>query len=289
MTAAQTKHFPSPSHNPWLAKPVRIQRIVPEIPGVATYELLFEDTDAGRDYAFKAGQFNMLYLPGLGEIAISVSGDPACHESVPHTIREAGLVTKALAELPAGSSIGLRGPFGSHWPVDDVRGRHVILIAGGIGLAPLRPAIYQLLATENRAERITLLIGSRDPSSLLYADEYQSWRDRGLDVHVTVDRPDDHWTGNIGVVTTLLNRIALPCPEKTMLLTCGPEVMMWYAIKAALARGLNVESMFLSLERNMNCAIGLCGHCQFGPEFLCKDGPVFRYDRVASILKVEDL
>lgn len=277
------------AHNPWQAHAVRIAEIIEEVPGVATYRLVFEEPEVTESYSFRPGQFNMLYLPGLGEIAISVSGDPALHSGVPHTIREAGNVTRALAGYPPGSAIGLRGPFGSFWPLTECIGHDVVLVAGGIGLAPLRPAICELLANRERYGRLTLLIGSRDPAMLLYPSEYSEWRARGMDVHVTVDRAGPDWKGNIGVVTAILDRIPLPDPRGTRLLSCGPEVMMWYTIQEALSRGLTPDSLWVSLERNMNCAIGLCGHCQFGPQFLCKDGPVFRYDRVASILRVDDL
>lgn len=285
--------------NPWLAQSVVIQRMTQETPETITYDLVFENAVAAREYSFAPGQFNMLYLPGLGEIAISISGDPGSGEpgsgasdrvvTVPHTIRSAGNVTRALADLSPGASIGLRGPFGSSWPIQQCADRDVILVAGGIGLAPLRPAIYQLLAARESYRRLVLLVGARDPATLLFTAEYDSWRARGLDVQITVDRPAAGWNGNLGMVTTLLNRIPLNNPQNTLLMTCGPEVMMWYTVQTALNRGLRPDLQFVSLERNMNCAIGLCGHCQLGPEFLCKDGPVFAYDRVASIMKVEDL
>lgn len=275
--------------NPWQAHPVRIDRILKEARGVATYDLIFQDSDVAEEYAFQAGQFNMLYLPGLGEIAISISGDPGSAGSVPHTIRQSGEVTRSLARMEVGSTIGLRGPFGTCWPMDECSGRDVVLVAGGIGLAPLRSVIYQLLANRERYGRLTLVIGARESTNLLYSSEYDDWRRRGFDVQVTVDRGSDAWQGNIGMVTALLDRLVLPDAGNTLLMTCGPEVMMWYTIQGAMSRGLKQKSLYLSLERNMNCAIGLCGHCQFGPQFICKDGPVFRFDRVASILKVDDL
>lgn len=294
-TAAQ--QLATRSHDPWLARTMRIVRVTPETPGVATYDLEFEDRTVADKYSFRPGQFNMLYLPGLGEIAISISGDPNRHEFVPHTIREAGNVTRSLAKLSEGASIGLRGPFGSCWPIEECEDQDVILVAGGIGLAPLRPVICQLLAQltrQNSSRRVALLVGAREPSVLLYSGEYEAWRAGGLEVHVTVDRAEPEkeksaWKGNIGIVTALLERLRVPRPENTVLMTCGPEVMMWYTIQTALGRGIRAEAMYMSLERNMNCAIGLCGHCQFGPHFLCKDGPVLRYDRVASLLKVDDL
>ncbi len=276
-------------HNPWLARTVRIRRIVQELPGVATYDLCFDDAEIARNYSFRPGQFNMLYLPGLGETAISISGHPRRVGVIPHTIREAGSVTTGLAGLPENSCIGLRGPFGSAWPVEQCAGRDVVLVAGGIGLAPLRPAIYELLSQRDRYGKLILLIGAREPSAMLYPAEYNEWRDAGMQVEVTVDRALDGWNSHVGVVTALLDRVPLENPSGTLLMTCGPEVMMWYTIQGAISRGIPADSIYVSLERNMNCAIGLCGHCQLGHEFICRDGPVFRYDRVASILKVDNL
>lgn len=281
-------------HNPWLAHTVRIERIVPETPGVATYDLYFEDNIMGREFSYRPGQFNMIYLPGQGEAAISISGSTtgepeSASTGIAHTIREAGIVTQALADLPTGSTIGLRGPFGSCWPIRDCEGKDIILVAGGIGLAPLRPVIYEILAHRHRYGTVNLLYGSRMPSGLLYTTEYEAWQKAGITVETTVDRANDDWTGSVGVVTVLLDRLPLQSPQDTVLMTCGPEVMMWYTIQSALARGLRPSSVYVSLERNMNCAIGLCGHCQFGPQFICKDGPVFQFDQVASILRMDDL
>lgn len=276
-------------NEPWQTAPVRIAARREEIPGVTTYSLEFQQTVRQRGWHFRPGQFCMVYVPGLGEAAISISGDPSQTHSIPHTIREAGLVTTALAALPLGATIGLRGPFGSAWPVEICEDQDVILVAGGIGLAPLRPVIYDMVSRRDRYRRCTVLVGARDPGGLLYQQDYQQWQDRGIDVLVTSDRPADDWHGHVGVVTTLLDRLPIPEPSRVVLMTCGPEVMMWYTAQTAIDRGIPVESVFVSLERNMNCAIGLCGHCQFGPHFLCKDGPVFRFDRVASILRISDL
>jgi NAD(P)H-flavin reductase len=181
----------------------------------------------------------------------------------------------------------LRGPFGSCWPLETARGHDLVIAAGGLGLAPLRPAIYEAVRHRDQYRRVTLLYGARTPSDLLYTGEYDAWRAAGLDVRTTVDLGDDRWTGRIGVVTTLLDSLDLDVAE-TRLFTCGPEIMMRFAIYAALARKVKQEQIFLSLERNMNCAVGLCGHCQFGPTFVCKDGPVFRYDALEPFLAVDD-
>jgi NAD(P)H-flavin reductase len=241
------------------------------------------------DYRFAPGQFNMLYLPGAGEIPISLSASPRARTTWAHTVREAGNVTRALAQLRAGETLGLRGPFGSCWPIDQCRGRDVVLVAGGIGLAPLRPAVYQLLYQPGRYKRLHLLYGARTPNTLLYTREFDDWASRGLRIQTTVDRAAPGWEGNVGVVPLLLERLTDFDPASAVLLTCGPEVMMRFTVKAARQRGISPERMWLSLERNMHCAVGLCGHCQLGPEFVCKDGPVFRYDRIAPFLNVEAL
>jgi NAD(P)H-flavin reductase len=299
--------------NPWLALPAVVEDVVEEIPGVATYRIRIQNLDAARRFQFRPGQFNMLYLPGLGEVAISVSGDPRSASPLPHTIREAGNVTQALARAGRGTPLGLRGPFGTSWPIDECAGKNVVLVAGGIGLAPLRPMIYTLLANRRSFGALTLLYGARTPDDLLYTSEFADWMNQGLTVQTTVDRAtrawsghvrphrgsgqfqflgdgtERAWSGHVGVVTLLLERLPLARPAQTILMTCGPEVMMWYTLQTARERGLSETNLWMSLERNMNCAIGLCGHCQFGPTFICKDGPVFRYDRIAPFLEVKNL
>ena len=275
--------------NPWLSHPVRIAEVASEIAGAATYHLAFIEPSTGASYRFRPGQFNMLYLPGVGESAISLSADPRSRETWAHTIRVAGNVTAALARLGPGDTLGLRGPFGAGWPLEEAIGKHVILIAGGIGLAPLRPAICHLLDNCQDYRSLTLLYGARTPDGLLYPQEYAGWTQRGLEIRTTVDRVEAGWAGNVGVVPLLLDRMRLPEPKQTCVMICGPEVMMWYAAKSALEQNIPRENLWLSMERNMQCAIGLCGHCQFGPAFICKDGPVFRYDALAPFLPVEGL
>lgn len=276
------------AHNPWLTWNATIVSVTPESPGVATYDIAIQDSQVAEQYQFRPGQFNMLYVPGIGEAAISISGDPGKSGPLAHTIREAGNVTQALAKPGSPATIGLRGPFGTGWPIDECEGNDVILVAGGIGMAPLRPVVYTMLADRNRFGNITLLMGARTPDGLLYPDEWSTWESQ-IDVQQTVDRAEDNWQGHVGVVTSLLERLAIPRPQKTILMTCGPEVMMRYTIRGALSRDVPRTSAWLSMERNMNCAVGFCGHCQLGPDFVCKDGPVLRYDRVAPFFKVNTL
>lgn len=275
--------------NPWLCQTVRIAEVIAEIPGVATYELEFADAAQGAGYRFQPGQFNMLYLPGAGEAAISLSAHPRSNRRWSHTIRAAGNVTRSLARLGPGDTLGLRGPYGSSWPLDDYHGCDVVLAAGGIGLPPLRPAIYHIFEHRSSFGRVTLLYGARTAEGLLYTREYAGWTAGGIDVQTTVDRASAGWTGNVGTVTLLLDRLPLGEPARTVVFACGPDVMMHYTARSALHRGISGERVWISSERNMQCAVGLCGHCQLGPEFVCKDGPVFRYERLAPLLRVEGL
>ncbi|QDU27197.1 Anaerobic sulfite reductase subunit B [Anatilimnocola aggregata] len=291
MSAAQTRFDceSAPNPNPWLSETAVIREITAEVEGVATYHLAFVNEARGATYRFQPGQFNMLYLPGAGEVPISLSADPESAGTWAHTVRAVGNVTKTLARLKLGDTLGLRGPYGSGWPLAECVGRDVLIIAGGLGLAPLRPAIYHLLRQRGQFGRVWLLYGSRSPELLLYEREYPDWITSGISVEVTVDRAAPGWQGNVGVVTVLVEQLSDFDPAKCVVLCCGPEVMMRFAAQGALRRGVPASRVWVSLERNMQCAVGFCGHCQLGPEFVCKDGPVIRYDRVASWLKVEGL
>jgi len=275
--------------NPWTAHSVEIVDVVPEIVGVATYHLRLTDPEARVSYSCDPGRFNMLYLPGVGEAAISVSGRNSLTDAWLHTVRTAGSVTQTLAGLGKGGGLALRGPFGTAWPMEQALGRDLVFAAGGIGLAPLRPAIEWALANRSSFGRLTLVYGARSPQTILYAAAFDSWRNRGLHVEVTVDRSDPGWLGRVGVVTLLVDRLRPFEPARTTMFCCGPDVMMRYVARSALARGLSPTDLWVSLERNMQCAVGFCGHCQLGPAFICKDGPVFRYDHMAPFLATEDL
>ena len=237
-------------------------------------------------FTFDPGQFNMLYAFGVGEVPISLSGNPTHADGLVHTIRNVGPVTAAICRLRKGDCLGLRGPFGNPWPVQSAVGSDVAIIAGGLGLAPLRPALYHVLANRERYGRVVLIYGSRSPSDMLYRKELAAWRSRfDFDVYVTVDRATPAWRGNVGTVVQMIGRAGLDA-QTTVALLCGPEVMMRFASVELLGRGFDPSRIFFSMERNMKCAMGLCGHCQYGPSFVCKDGPVFRYDEVSSLLGI---
>ncbi len=277
------------AENPWLAATAVVDRITPEVPGVATYHLRFRDPDLQARYRFQPGQFNMLYLPGAGEMPISISAGSDGGGTWDHTVRVAGNVTRALAALRAGGTLGLRGPYGSGWPLDACAGADVVLVAGGIGLPPLRPVIHHLLSARKRFGNVTLLYGARSPDTLLYTREYETWSNARFDVQTTVDRSAPDWLGNVGVVPLLLDRLRPLTPSNSVLMLCGPEVMTRYTVRTALERGLRADQIWVSLERNMQCAVGLCGHCMLGPAFVCKNGPVFRYDQIEPYLDIEAL
>jgi NAD(P)H-flavin reductase len=239
--------------------------------------------------AFAPGQFAMLYAFGAGEIPISVSAVDDAGAALVHTVRAVGATTRALCASEPGDVLGVRGPFGTCWPLAATEGRDVVLVAGGIGLAPLRPVVHALVAHPERYGRVSVLIGGRTPAELPYAEEIESWRVRsGVSVEVTVDAAPEGWSGRVGVVTRLIPGAAFD-PRRTVAMMCGPEVMMRFAAGALRDRGLADDAIWVSLERSMKCAVGHCGHCQLGPVFVCKDGPVFRADAVERLLRVPEL
>jgi len=261
-----------------------LKRVRWETADTFTLEL---DAAARGGFAFEPGQFNMLYGFGAGEAAISISGDPGHPERLVHTVRRVGSVTQVLSRVKRGDLLGVRGPFGRGWPLADARGKHLVIVAGGIGLAPLRPVLLHALAHRQELASVTLAYGARTPADVLYPKELARWAKRAR-VEVTVDRSDPAWVGHTGVVTKLLADL-VRAPASTLALLCGPEVMMRFAARELMALGVPESSVVISAERSMKCGVGLCGHCQLGPYLLCRDGPTFRYDRIASLLTVREL
>ena len=264
----------------------RVRRRRHEGPQTWTLEI---EAENGELPQFAPGQFNMLTAFGIGEAAISMSGDPRLRGTLVHTVRAVGPVSIALASLRSGDTLGLRGPFGAGWPMQQAQQRDVVFVAGGLGLAPLRPAIYHLLAERQRYGRVAILYGSRSPGDILFLRDLQHWRSGlDMDVKVTVDHAADDWRGNVGVVTSFVPRTTFD-PANTVAMVCGPELMMTFAVSALQDAGVSDDTIYISMERSMKCAVGLCGHCQFGTTLVCRDGPVLPFSRVRHMLKVREI
>jgi NAD(P)H-flavin reductase len=267
--------------------PYLIQRFKKETHDTFSFELI--PCNGKGKFCFKAGQFNMLYMYGIGEVPISICGDPNDESKMVHTIRAYGAVTSRMMTLKKGDTIGVRGPFGKHWPIEKLKGRDIIMVAGGIGIAPLRPVLYSILFNRHQYGKVTLLYGERTPGDLIYSSQIEQWRGRfDLDVEVTVDSAREGWLGNVGVVTNLIPRIQFD-PTNTFAMLCGPEIMMHYTIQELSRRGLKDDQIYISMERNMKCGLGFCGHCQLGPTFVCKDGPVFLFSEIKHLFRKREM
>ena len=266
-------------------EPWRVRRRTRESPDTWTLELEPLGGETRRPYS--PGQFNMLYSFGAGEVPISISGD--AKGNLLHTVRAVGAVTELICALEPGAQLGLRGPYGSAWPLEEAAGGDLVLIAGGLGLAPLRPALRAALADPERFQRIVLLYGGREPEQLLFREELDQLRaDPRLHVGVTVDNAEPGWSGDVGVVTRLIERAPVE-PESATCLICGPEVMMRFSIRELRDSGVPADRVFLSIERNMKCAVTQCGRCQFGPTFACREGPVMRLSDIEPFFDLREV
>jgi NAD(P)H-flavin reductase len=289
MSPAMSASEPS-GEDPMVPRLYTVVWTQPEIAETMSMGLLpLAGNESAEIPAFAAGQFNMIYVFGVGEIPISISSDPsAVRQPIIHTTRAAGAVSRAVCRLQKGDVVGVRGPFGSAWPLEQAEGRDVALVAGGIGLAPLRPAIYRLIKNRRRYGRIELLYGTRTPEILLYQSEIATWQSAGIDVAITVDQATPSWKGRVGVVTRLLPQTRYD-PDTVIAMVCGPEVMMRFAALGLEQQGIAADRIYVSLERNMQCAVGFCGHCQYSSYFVCKDGPVFPYPQVQQLLQEQEI
>lgn len=271
---------------PMRPRPFRIQDRFAETPDTITFVLEnLEDPVT----PFRPGQFMMIYVFGVGEVPISIAGNPKMPHNLVHTVRAVGAVTDAICALGPGDVVGARGPYGRGWPVDEATDRHLVIVAGGVGLAPLRPAVLEGLTRRGEYQSLTLLYGARTPTDLLYKQDLLGWKaSPDIDLEVTVDQAPTDWWGDVGMVTSLIGRASFQ-PSTTDALVCGPEVMMRAVARELRDRGVAVDRISISLERNMKCALGFCGRCQFGSDFLCKSGPVVSYGQFAGRLSVNEL
>ena len=273
--------------DPMLPEPYTVREVAKETPD--TFTLSLEPERTVNRTLFQPGQFSMLWVFGVGELPISISGDPALHDRMVYTVRSVGRATHALVNRRVGDSVGVRGPFGAGWPLEVARGRDVIVVAGGIGLAPLRPLVYQVLQNRKDYGRLVILYGARSPHDLLYRKELAAWaRNHETQVLVTVDYGGLNWRGHVGVVTTLFKYSRLQ-PGRSVAMVCGPEIMMRFVTRELETHGLSRGDIYISMERNMKCAVGSCGHCQYGPHFICKNGPVFCYEELRPLLEKYEL
>jgi len=272
--------------NPMQPRLYRVTRVRREIRDTCTLDM--EPADGSPIPGFTPGQFNMLYVFAVGEVPISISGSPQAGNQLVHTVRAVGAVSRRICSLKKGDLLGVRGPYGSHWPVAESSGKGLIIAAGGIGLAPLRPVLYQVQAQRESFGQVILLYGARSPSDILFPRELERWKLAGVEVKVTVDRSAAGWSGPVGVVTSLIPRLTFD-PLNAVAMICGPEVMMRFTIVQLNQRGVTDDRIFISMERNMKCGIGFCGHCQYGPSFICQDGPVLPFSRVRNLFGVREV
>ena len=255
-----------------------------ESPTIFTLQLRFNDAAAQAAFRFAPGQFNMLYLFGVGEVAISIMSDPADRNTIGHTIRAVGRVTHGLAKLQPGDQVGLRGPFGRGWPLQEVGGRDVVLVLGGLGCAPVVSVIHYILKRRERFGKLVIIQGVKHTEDLIWREQYESWsRLPNTQVLVAADEGTTVWPWHVGRVTDLFS-LARFNPERAAAMMCGPEGMMRAAAVSLLKRGMPESRLFLSMERNMQCAVGRCGHCQLGGSFVCHDGPVYSWNQVKDLL-----
>ena len=258
-----------------------------------TCAIRISNREIQKGYRFVPGQFNMLYVPGIGEAPISMSSSPLDRD-IMHTVRIAGDVTTALSLLGAGEVIGIRGPFGRGWPIEEAEDLDLLIVAGGLGIAPLRSVARHFMKTHSPKKKTAhprrmLLYGAKTPKDIVFRDEFPRLRDI-FDVFLSVDRadPEEYWRGETGLVTQLFDRLSLD-PVRTIVFVCGPEIMMQTSVRELILREVPEEKIFVSMERNMNCGMGICGHCFFGPRFVCKDGPVFRFSEISGIMGIKEL
>ena len=277
-------------NNPYIPEIAVIKKIEKQTMDVNTYTLVFRDKEKQKDYSFAGGQFNQMTIWGFGEAPISMSSNPQERDAFQHTVRKVGNVTSAIFNLKEGDIVGIRGPYGRAWPMKDAKGKDVLIVAGGIGLAPLRPVVTQIIKDRKDYGKVEILYGARTPGDMLFTKEFDDWKktnDLGLLLTVDSVPQDQKWSHNVGVVTSLFDKMKIT-RANSIVMTVGPEIMMKFALKGLLARGFSDKQIYLSLERRMECGIEKCGHCQIGDKYVCTDGPVFAWTEIKDIPEIKE-
>jgi sulfhydrogenase subunit gamma (sulfur reductase) len=271
--------------NPYVPDLVKITDVFSETIDIRTFRVAFRAPDVAEDFAYRAGQFVEVSAFGHGEATFGISSSPSQKGFIEFTVKRVGKVTGALFEMSPGATLGVRGPYGNGWPIDQWEGRNLIFVGGGVGLPPLRTLINEVLAPENRDRfgEVTIIYGARTPGDLVHTSEYDKWRaaDR-TQVHLTVDNGDDSWTGKVGFVPALVEEVA-PSPENAIALTVGPPIMIKFVLQGLAKLGFSDECIYTNLENRMKCGIGKCGRCNIGSKYVCVDGPVFNYAQIRGL------
>ena len=271
--------------DPFLPGVARIVGVADETPDTKTFALRFREARNGNGFPFLPGQFVELSVFGYGEAPFCIASSPTRPDTLETTVRRAGQLTDALHRLAAGDEVGLRGPFGNGFEVEAARGKDLLFVGGGIGLPPLRSLIWNVLDQRASFGRVTILYGARTPHDLVYKDELKTWAARpDVEVRVTVDLAEPGWSGTVGVVPVLFNKVTLR-PESTLAFVCGPPVMIRFVVRDLLARGFSEEAVISTLERMMQCGIGKCNHCAIGHRYVCRDGPVFNCAQIRELVE----
>jgi len=269
--------------NPYKPENAIIKNIKKQTYDVKTYTLTF--TKERKDFSFRPGQFVMLSLFGVGEAPFSLCSNPVEKKTLAFTIRNVGNVTKALDGLSEGDAVGVRGPYGTSWPLEEAQNKNILIVAGGVGMASLRSLIMYVANNRHDYRDVEILYGARKPDDLLFTDEFNHWAEiENTRLLLTVDTvpKGSAWAHNVGVVTTLFEKMHATS-DNTVVMMCGPEIMMRFVVKGLMHRGFTDDQIFVSLERRMECGIGICGHCQLGTKFVCKEGAVFRFSEVKGL------
>jgi len=269
------------NNNPYEPIKAKVDDIITESSTIKTLRLIPEE-----DFSFKAGEFIELTVPGVGEAPFTPSSSPYNTDSIDVTVMEVGRVTKKIHNMKKGDITGIRGPLGKGYPVDQFRGKEVLLLGGGVGMAPVRSLLLELIHDTSRFEKIYLCYGAKTPSDIIYKDQFKDWKKtKGLKVLRTVDEPEENWEECVGVATVLLEKIDINV-DNSVAIVCGPPIMMKFGTFSLLDIGFKPENIYLSMERNMSCGFGKCGHCALGKYYVCKDGPVFTYDQIKDIPEI---